>query len=397
MAEEIACLCNKISLKEGEKRGITILEGEVEEVKEQGTMCLVGKLWMDKVANKETFKTVFSRIWRLMGRVVFKELQENLWLFEFSDNEDKRRVMEGRSWSFDRHILVLNEFDGTTPPPHMKFDHSPIWVQVHDMPLLCMTKRVGEKIGESMGVLEDVDVAGEGVGWGRCLRIRVNMDLTKPLERGRALHLGDQIHWVDFKYEKLPLFCFHSGRIIHERSGCSVRSTYRSSLNEGEKQWGIKLRAESSRKSKTVSGEPDRGSPTSTGESNHGGSGRRENSLGANNTTHDNTKIDTKAGIDVSRKGKGKAKVGSGVPALVDEGESQLEENRNDVGSLSATSDSSIGDKMGKHTLEEEHGEARVLTCMESLNSPMDMQFVTKELQLGQNTEKQGRAGSVRT
>ena len=34
--------------------------------------------------------------------------------FEFEDiedNEDKKRVMEGRPWSCDRHILVLNDFD----------------------------------------------------------------------------------------------------------------------------------------------------------------------------------------------------------------------------------------------------------------------------------------------
>jgi hypothetical protein len=48
--------------------------------------------------------------------VKFKELKDNIWLFEFSDDGDKRRVLDGRSWSFDRQILVLNEFDGSTPP-----------------------------------------------------------------------------------------------------------------------------------------------------------------------------------------------------------------------------------------------------------------------------------------
>jgi hypothetical protein len=66
------------------------------------------------------------------------------------------------------------------------------------MPLLCMTKGIGVKIGESMGRLMEIDLAGDGAGWGRCLRIQVEIDLSKPLERGRALKL-DGI----FKYKKL--------------------------------------------------------------------------------------------------------------------------------------------------------------------------------------------------
>lgn len=132
----------------------------------------------------------------MVGSVVFKELQDNLWLFEFSEAVDKRRILAGRLWSFDRQMLVINDFDGKTLPSLMAFTHSPFWVQVHDMPLLCLSKAVGMKIGSSLGVLEDVDMAGKGAGWGRCLCLRVCIDLTKPLERGRALKLRDQSHWV---------------------------------------------------------------------------------------------------------------------------------------------------------------------------------------------------------
>jgi hypothetical protein len=134
-----------------------------------------------KRVNKEVFKEVLTRVWRTMRGVVFKELDANIWLFEFKEEDDRRRVLDGRPWSFDCQIIVLNEFNGRTPPTQMAFKQSPFWVQIHDMPLLCMTKGIAVKIGESMGRLVEVDLAGEGAGWGQCLRIRVEIDLAKPL------------------------------------------------------------------------------------------------------------------------------------------------------------------------------------------------------------------------
>jgi hypothetical protein len=119
---------------------------------------------MGKKVNKEAFKTVLSRIWRTIQGVIFKELDDNVWLFEFEDESDMRRVLEGRPWLFDRQILVLNEFDGSIPISQMQFTHSPFWVQVHEMPLLLMTKGIGEKIGMSLGRLVDFDVARDGIG-----------------------------------------------------------------------------------------------------------------------------------------------------------------------------------------------------------------------------------------
>jgi hypothetical protein len=81
----------------------------------------------------------------------------------------------------------VNEYDGKSPPSQLTFTHSPICVQVHDMPLNCMNMGVGPKIGATLGHVEEVAVAEDDAGWGRCLRIRVLINLYQPLKRGRAL------------------------------------------------------------------------------------------------------------------------------------------------------------------------------------------------------------------
>ena len=50
------------------------------------------------------------------------------------------------------------------------------------MPLLFMTKGIGVKIGQSLGKVMDVDMVGDGICWGRCLRLRVEINLLSPME-----------------------------------------------------------------------------------------------------------------------------------------------------------------------------------------------------------------------
>jgi hypothetical protein len=225
MTEELKELCGRISLSEKEKIGIKVDEDDVCEARESIGKCLVGKVWTEKTVNREAFRSVMASVWRNVGRVRFKELHENIWLFEFADEAAKKRILEGRPWTFDKQMLVINEYDGNTPASQLEFNQSPFWVQVHNMPLVCMNKNVGTKIGSSMGILEEVDVAGDERGWGNYLRLRVILDITKPLDRGRALNMGGKSTWIDFKYEKLPLLCFRCGCIIHGSNGCPIQAT----------------------------------------------------------------------------------------------------------------------------------------------------------------------------
>ncbi len=100
---------------------------------------------------------------------------------------------------------------------------------------------MGFKIGGSLGQVEDVAIAENNVGWGKFLRVRVAINLFQSLDRGRSLRLYGSSCWVPFKFEKLSIFCYKCGRIIHEQRGCLVLV----SNKQNEKTaWGLWLRAE---------------------------------------------------------------------------------------------------------------------------------------------------------
>jgi hypothetical protein len=50
----------------------------------------VGRIGDEKKVNKEAFKSILSRIWCTIRPVTFKEVQYNVWVFEFANVDDKK-------------------------------------------------------------------------------------------------------------------------------------------------------------------------------------------------------------------------------------------------------------------------------------------------------------------
>lgn len=119
-----------------------------------------------------------SKIWRLSSKVVFKDIRANVFTISFVNLGNKNRVKYGRFWLFD-DIFVFKQFDGLTPPKNMRFDKASLWLHLQQLPLMGgMHKIVGEKVGNSMGEIEDVEVEEDDVGWGKKLREIVHLKVS---------------------------------------------------------------------------------------------------------------------------------------------------------------------------------------------------------------------------
>lgn len=78
-----------------------------------------------------------------------------------------------------------------------------------------------------MGHVEEVDVDEGRMGWGESLRVKITIDLQKPLMKGRMLKIQGTSMLIPFRYKRLPKFCFRCGVIKHGVTGCSERSEAR--------------------------------------------------------------------------------------------------------------------------------------------------------------------------
>lgn len=209
MVDDLTKLWGNFSLLEEECLEVDIDDQSLVGIVSRGKSCLVGKLVADRFVGKEIIRSTLVRGWRPTGSTSFTMLGDNLFLVEFEYDWDKVRVLEGRPWVFDGNLFSVEEFDGVTPPTTIPFEKAAFWVRMFNLPLACMGTAVGHQIGSTMGVVEEVETDMDGIGWGSYLRVRITLDLTRPLSRGRILKLLGKSVLVAFKYEQLPHICFH--------------------------------------------------------------------------------------------------------------------------------------------------------------------------------------------
>ncbi|KAK9273439.1 hypothetical protein L1049_018249 [Liquidambar formosana] len=82
---------------------------------------------------------------------------------------------------------------------------------------------VGKKIGDNIGEYVDMEQGEGGVCWGKYLRIRVRLNVTRPLKRGVTVKVEGRQMWVPIKYERLPTFCYYCGILGHADKDCEQR------------------------------------------------------------------------------------------------------------------------------------------------------------------------------
>jgi hypothetical protein len=246
MAEDLTKLWDNLSLNEGEIVNVNIQPQAVEGLVSRGKYCLEGKLLVDRFVGKDVVRRTLIRGWRPSGRLSFKVLGDNLFLLDFENEGDKCRVLEGRPWLFEDNLFSVENFDGLSTLSKIDFEKAIFWVRMFNVLLPCVSKEVGFQIGTTMGVAEEVDTDVDGVEWGKYLRVRIKLDLTKPLARGRMINLLGKKVMIAFQYEKLPRYCLDCGKIWHGVEECTFKKEGRKL--EFRKQYGTWLRVPSPRR-----------------------------------------------------------------------------------------------------------------------------------------------------
>ena len=86
-----------------------------------------------------------------------------------------------------KELILLKSFNGDFSPCSVTFQRSPFWICVFKIPIKSMSKAVSNRIVNEIGNPLVVDTPKSGLDWGIFLHIRVDINITKPLTRGKLI------------------------------------------------------------------------------------------------------------------------------------------------------------------------------------------------------------------
>ncbi|XP_048494305.1 uncharacterized protein LOC125494667 [Beta vulgaris subsp. vulgaris] len=239
MADEIIARCSTLSITEEEEIVIGVNEIIESDERNDLDLSIVGKIMTTRPCNFEAFKKTMNQIWSISKAALFRQIESGLFVVQFASVRDRAKVLAGRPWTFDNHLILMKELEGSFQPSEIILSHSPFWIRLYNLPLDCRTEKHIRLIGGSVG--EILEVEHSGVLWDKSARLKVLLDVSTPLRRIlKVRNSKGVVVVVEVKYERLPTFCYVCGQIGHIERDCTLESEDERGV---EKQWGAWLKA----------------------------------------------------------------------------------------------------------------------------------------------------------
>ncbi|XP_062086519.1 uncharacterized protein LOC133792629 [Humulus lupulus] len=231
-----------------------ILEEDPETVEDDlfdARWCLVGKLLGGRVADFDALKNVLASLWRPVKGMFVKQLEPNRFLFQFCHEIDINRVLEGSPWTFNRSPVILERLKMGDNPRLIPLNTMEIWVQVYNLKAGFMSDRVLKACGGFIGTFISSCPKNYTGVWREFLRVRVRINIEQPLKRRMKIQNSKgEAFWAEFKYERLPTFCFICGILGHSEKFC-IR-LFETETEHLPKPYGLFMRAPDRRQGKQI-------------------------------------------------------------------------------------------------------------------------------------------------
>lgn len=182
-------------LKDWKKLSLTDTEGAKVSLKKsknlfKGEHVLVAKFMTRRALNVEAIGRTFNPSWRARSDFKIREAGDHTLLFVFELEIDAERVLATEPCSFDKHIVIFTRYDFSIPTRNLSFTTTTFWVQIHGLPMSILGPEIAMGIGETIGTVSLSEHYNEMVG-GDFLRVRVEVNVTKPLCRGRKIAINN--------------------------------------------------------------------------------------------------------------------------------------------------------------------------------------------------------------
>ncbi|KAL8522442.1 hypothetical protein ACS0TY_012554 [Phlomoides rotata] len=154
-------------------------------------VCLVGRLLSDKAANTYALMDVMIKSIKAKGRLTARDWGNRLLVFSFELIEDRKWVLLQQPWHFDGALFLIKPIVRSEQPSPLTLSEADFCVRAHEIPLMCQNLETIEVVAGRLGHL----VAYENpnpLDPNEFLRLKVKIDVTKPLRRGLNINFDGE-------------------------------------------------------------------------------------------------------------------------------------------------------------------------------------------------------------
>lgn len=109
------------------------LEGVHEDsVETSMPLVMVGKVLTVRLFNFEAIKRTLNQICTISKAVLFRQLENDLFVVQFATSKDKEKIIAGRPWNLDNNLVLLEEIEGSSQPSNIKLTCCPFRLHLYN-------------------------------------------------------------------------------------------------------------------------------------------------------------------------------------------------------------------------------------------------------------------------
>ncbi|KAL4367690.1 hypothetical protein GQ457_05G022820 [Hibiscus cannabinus] len=179
-------------------------------------LSLVGRVFSTGKVDGATLIRVFRAVWKHEKALSITKLRYNFFLIPLASETVRTDILKRGPWVFNDDWFALLALNLMLSIDEYHFTRMIICVRILRVPIGLMTESLGRSLGARIGMVVGTDTRVIDGNMGEFLRVRISLDVTKPLRRCVALgRCGTKPKLCPLEYEKLPKFCHGCGIVGH--------------------------------------------------------------------------------------------------------------------------------------------------------------------------------------
>lgn len=112
MADEIISTCSNLRITEDENSLMSLEDTLDDDVAKSIDFAMAGKVIATRSFNFDALKRTLNKIWAISKSALFRQIENGLFVVQSASLRDKNKVLNGRPWTFDNHLVMLEEIEG---------------------------------------------------------------------------------------------------------------------------------------------------------------------------------------------------------------------------------------------------------------------------------------------